>query len=145
VEARKHYKAVTEIQAQNIIISDQEGIRQASFETFETLYSETQRENIDPHWYPLSIIPNLIKEDINLRLFEEVSQQEIKEALDQMNLDKAPGPDGFTAKFYQQCWGIIKSDLTKMIRKSQSSNKLGREHKLILPGTYPEGERSTQL
>jgi hypothetical protein len=42
-----------------------------------------------------------------------------------MNPDKAPGPDGFAARFYQQCWGIIKSDLTKMIKKSQSSNKLG--------------------
>jgi hypothetical protein len=116
---------VTEIQAQNITISDPEGIKQAAFETFEALYSETQRADIDPHRYPLSIIPNLIKEDINLSLMKEVSQQEIKEALDQMNPDKAPGPDGFTARFYQQCWGIIKSDLTKMIRKSQSSSKLG--------------------
>jgi len=69
--------------------------------------------------YPLSIIPDLIKEEINSKLTKEVTQQEIKEALDQMNPDKAPGPDGFTTRFYQQCWGIIKSDLTKMIRKSQ--------------------------
>ena len=124
-EARKHYKAVTEIQAQNTTISDQEGIRQAAFKNFETLSSETQRENIDPYRYPLSIVPNLIKEDINLKLVEEVSQQEIKEALNQMHPDKAPGLDGFTARFYQQCWGIIKSNLTKMIRKSQSSSKLG--------------------
>jgi exonuclease III len=124
-EARKHYKAVTEIQVQNNIISDPEGIKQAAFETFEALYSEPQRTVIDPHLYPLSIIPNLIKEDINIRLIKEVTQQEIKEALDQMNPDKAPGPDGFTARFYQQCWEIIKSDLTKMIRKSQTSSKLG--------------------
>jgi hypothetical protein len=100
-EARKHYKAVTEIQVQNITISDPEGIRQASFETFRTLYSETQKEIIDPQRYPLSIVPNLIKDDINLKLVEEVTQQEIKEALDQMHPDKALGPDGFTARFYQ--------------------------------------------
>jgi hypothetical protein len=51
-EARKHYKAVTEIQAQNTTISDPEGIKQATFETFEALYSETQRADIDPHQVP---------------------------------------------------------------------------------------------
>jgi hypothetical protein len=42
-----------------------------------------------------------------------------------MHPNKAPRLDGFTARFFQHCWEIIKSDLTKMIRKSQASNKLG--------------------
>jgi hypothetical protein len=42
-----------------------------------------------------------------------------------MNPDKAPGPDGFTARFYQHCWEIIKKDLSKMIQKSQKVSKLG--------------------
>jgi exonuclease III len=124
-EARKQYKVVTKIQVQNVTISEPKGIRKASFETFRTLYSETQRSSIDPQMYPLSTVPNLIKEDINLKLVEEVTQQEIKDAVDQMHPDKAPGPDGFTARFFQHCWEIIKSDLTKMIRKSQASSKLG--------------------
>jgi hypothetical protein len=93
--------------------------------TFETLYTEPQRTEIDPKNYPLCLIPKLIEEDINIRLTKEVSQQEIKEALDQMSPDKAPGPDGFTARFYQHSWDTIKSDLTKMVRKSQLSSKLG--------------------
>jgi hypothetical protein len=39
-EARKHYKAMTEIQVQNETITDPEGIKQAAFEAFEELYSE---------------------------------------------------------------------------------------------------------
>lgn len=27
-----------------------------------------------------------------------------------MPLDKAPGPDGFTGRFYKSCWSIIKGD-----------------------------------
>ena len=42
-----------------------------------------------------------------------------------MNLDKAPDPNGFTARFYQNSWDIIKSDLTKLIRKSQTCTKIG--------------------
>jgi hypothetical protein len=29
----------------------------------------------------------------------------------QMEHNKAPGPDGFPAEFYQACWDIIESDL----------------------------------
>jgi hypothetical protein len=53
--------------------------------------------------YPLSTTPNLIQEDINLKLMEEVTQQEIKDAVDQMHPDKAPGPDRFTTRFFQHC------------------------------------------
>ena len=72
-EARKHYKVVIEIQVQNETIADPEGIKQASFEAFEALYSEPQGTVIDPQMYHLSIIPGLIKEDINSKLTKEVS------------------------------------------------------------------------
>ena len=42
-----------------------------------------------------------------------------------MDLDKAPGPDGFTARFYISCWDIIKRDLYIMIKKAQNCTKLG--------------------
>ena len=32
-----------------------------------------------------------------------------------MDLDKAPGPDGFSIHFYRVCWNIIKIDLLRMI------------------------------
>jgi hypothetical protein len=124
-EARKQFKTVTEIQVQNQTIMDLEGIKATTTKAFKELYTKMQRTDIDHKEYPLSLIPKLIKEDINNNLTKEVTQQEIKDALDQMNPDKAPGPDGFTARFYQQSWDIIKSDLTKLIRKSQNCSKLG--------------------
>uniref|UniRef100_A0A2N9GE37 Reverse transcriptase domain-containing protein n=1 Tax=Fagus sylvatica TaxID=28930 RepID=A0A2N9GE37_FAGSY len=29
--------------------------------------------------------------------------------------DKAPGPDGFPMAFFQSCWGVVKSDILKML------------------------------
>ena len=42
-----------------------------------------------------------------------------------MEPNKAPGPDGFTARFLKSYWKIIKKDLLKMVRKSQNCNKIG--------------------
>ena len=36
---------------------------------------------------------------------------EVRDAVFQMEHNKAPGPDGFPAEFYQVFWGIIKDDL----------------------------------
>ena len=50
---------------------------------------------------------------------------EVKKSLSIMKPDSAPGPDGFTTRFFTCCWAIIKYDLLKMIRYSQKTSKLG--------------------
>lgn len=37
--------------------------------------------------------------------------EEVEKTVKGMPLDKAPGPDGFTGRFYASCWNIIKVDL----------------------------------
>jgi hypothetical protein len=41
-------------------------------------------------------------------------ENEVHDAIMQMEKNKAPGPDGFPAEFYQRCWEIIKFDLMAM-------------------------------
>jgi mannosylglycoprotein endo-beta-mannosidase len=42
------------------------------------------------------------------------SEEEVNKAIFQMEHNKAPGPDGFPAEFYQTFWDTIKSDLLQM-------------------------------
>ena len=42
-----------------------------------------------------------------------------------MSPDKAPGQDGFTARFLTSYWHLIHSDLFRLVKKSQSCFKLG--------------------
>ena len=42
------------------------------------------------------------------------SEKEIHDALMQMEKNKAPGPGGFPAEFYQCFWKILKHDLINM-------------------------------
>jgi hypothetical protein len=48
------------------------------------------------------------------KLMAEFSEKEVREAIFQMKHNKAPGPDGFLAEFYQVFWSLIKDDLMAM-------------------------------
>ena len=119
-QARKIYNSINEIQLQDQIIKDSNGIKEAAHSFFKKLYSAPDLDPVDPNSYPLTEIPKLISEEDNQLLNNPVSIREIKKALFNMDPDKAPGPDGFTARFYVSCWDIIKRDLYRMIKKTQS-------------------------
>nr|CAE05084.3 OSJNBa0009K15.4 [Oryza sativa Japonica Group] len=52
----------------------------------------------------------------NEALTQEFTENEIKEAIFQMEHNKAPGPDGFPAEFYQVFWNVIKADLLDLFK-----------------------------
>lgn len=56
-----------------------------------------------------------------------VSEEEIKKVIFEVDLNKSPGLDNFTAKFYQSSWATIKDDLIKAILDFFQKNKLLRE------------------
>jgi hypothetical protein len=43
-----------------------------------------------------------------------LTEVEVYNAIMQMQRNKSPEPDGFSAEFYQACWGFIKFDLVDM-------------------------------
>jgi len=50
----------------------------------------------------------------NEELTKHFSEEEIKNALFQMEKNKAAGPDKIPIEFYQHCWEIIKEDILEM-------------------------------
>ena len=58
----------------------------------------------------ISDIPQVSQEENDV-LVSEFTEDEVREAVFQMEHNKAPGPDGFPAEFYQVFWGLIKDDL----------------------------------
>ena len=48
------------------------------------------------------------------------TEKEIREAIFDMEHNKAPGPDGFPAEFYQHFWDVVKGDLIQMFHELHS-------------------------
>ena len=65
----------------------------------------------------LQEVPTLITDDQNRFLTSWASEEEVRLALFLMHPEKAPGPDGMTALFFQQSWSIIKTDITDMVNE----------------------------
>jgi hypothetical protein len=55
-----------------------------------------------------------ITEVENSVLTREFQEAKIKEALFQMERNKATGPDGFPVEFYQTCWEFVKEDVCEL-------------------------------
>jgi hypothetical protein len=42
-----------------------------------------------------------------------ISKEEVWAAIQDLPHDKAPGPDGFTGRFYRSSWSVIKADMVR--------------------------------
>jgi hypothetical protein len=42
-----------------------------------------------------------------------ISKEEVWAAIQDLPLDKAPGPNGFTSRFYRSSWSVIKADVVR--------------------------------
>lgn len=70
---------------------------------------------------------------MNENLCKEFTDEEIADALFQIGPLKAPGPDGFPARFYQRNWATIKSDVVAAVKEFFHS------------GIMPEGANETAI
>lgn len=72
-------------------------------------------------------ISHVVTDQMNLSLTKSVTTVEIKGALFSFGPTRAPGPDGFTAAFYQEYWNIIGPDLVDEVRRFFYTGKITEE------------------
>jgi len=115
-QARKCLNTISEIKEDNDIHKDFEYIKKAAFLHFQSLYSEDK----DPNQYSdlLDVVPSVISQRTKETLEAKITKDEVKKSLFDMDPDKAPRSDGFSARFLQDFWPIIEKDLLKMVQKS---------------------------
>ena len=60
------------------------------------------------------------------KLEEPFTEAEIHAALLNLNGDKAPGPDGFTAAFWQHSWDFVKPDILALFKDFHERGRFGK-------------------
>lgn len=86
-------------------------------------------------------------------LISPFSEAEALNAIKRMNVNSAPGPDGFGPAWYAACWPVVKDDIMQFLNAFHSSaielDKINRAHIVLLPkcegATAPKDFRPVSL
>ncbi|XP_019433032.1 PREDICTED: uncharacterized protein LOC109339940, partial [Lupinus angustifolius] len=112
---RQSTKAISMLRVGDTILSNQDEIARHILDYFTGIFASlnitTPNSLID------SVIPNLVSKEDNRHLAAIPSNEEIKNAVFNMNGDGAPGPDGFGGCFYQDFWDIIQVEVCNSVRQ----------------------------
>jgi hypothetical protein len=110
---KRRHKVVDQIRnAEDRLCSTPEAVEAAFVNYYTTLFTSTIPHNVDSC---ISAIDGKVTEEMNANLTASFTVEEIKQALDQMAPFKAPGPDGFTAEFYQQQWTTVGPEVCEAV------------------------------
>lgn len=96
---------IAKLQVGEQIIVDQEGKQEAMLQFYEDLLATTENRE---HTINLEAI-GLQQHDLSV--LDEPFSEEVWNTVKNMPQDQAPGPDGFTGRFYKTCWHIIKDHI----------------------------------
>ena len=109
-------------------------------EFFENLFTSSFPANMDSI---LAGFQKRVTQDMNQDLTKEVTELEIYNAVFSINAESAPGPDGFTALFFQTNWELVKVqlyvDIQDFFRTGILPEEWNHTHLCLIPKiTNPE-------
>jgi hypothetical protein len=84
-----------------------------------------------------------VTSSMNELLLKEFTLDEVGVALNQMAPNKPPGPDGFSADFYQKNWGDIGVEVSRAVIDVLNNGNLNKELNLTYIVLIPKNSNPT--
>ena len=134
-ENTKHFHAYAKgRKALNTIwcLEDDRGRRCESFEElaetgveyFQNLFKAPAGAHIAEIMQVAQVFPRFVGEEENNLLMEEVSEEELKVALQSFQKDKSPSPDGWTIEFFIDLYDLLGADILKVVEDTHLSGRI---------------------
>jgi len=120
--SHRRHNHVGVLRINGALSSDPVEIKDHIVNHYDSLYTEqtSWRPRVD------EISFSSIDADECLWLERGFEEQKVWEVVREMNGDKAPGPDGFSMAFFQQCWGVFKKDIMAVFSEFHNSRQFER-------------------
>ena len=94
---------------QGVVVGDDQ-LKSHITQYYKKLFGAPDTSEITLMEDKISDIPQVSPKENDV-LISEFTESEVRDAVFQMEHNKAPGPDGFPVEFYQVFWNVIKDDL----------------------------------
>ncbi|XP_073367970.1 uncharacterized protein [Aegilops tauschii subsp. strangulata] len=117
---RQRKNAILSLQQQGEIISGQDNISAAVDTYYDNLLGDSQARTASIN---LDLL-DLPSYDLS-HLEVQFTVEEVEKVIMAIPLDKAPGPDGFTGRFYASCWQIVKADFMRALDQFHQGDMRG--------------------
>lgn len=113
---------------------DQPSIKEAFLQYYQHLFQSSSCADVERY---LSGMDSRITPEMNVELLKSCTLEEISHALQHMGPLKAPGPDGFSASFYQPNWATIGDEVCHAISNFLNSGIMDKDinatHIVLVP------------
>lgn len=122
LKGRIHRSRVEEICGENNVryTGDQVLIQFVNhFQKFLGCQPDKEYLELDKRWFHTKI-----DSQTSVQMVEKVPYDEIKSAIFDINDNKAPGPDGFTAKLFKKSWDVVLGDVCSAVKEFFDKVKL---------------------
>nr|GEV47910.1 hypothetical protein [Tanacetum cinerariifolium] len=73
-----------------------------------------------------------------LNMIKDITDKEIKEAVFDIDNDKAPGPDGYTSCSFKKAWNVVGMDVCLAVKEFFQTGKLLKEMKATIISLIPK-------
>jgi mannosylglycoprotein endo-beta-mannosidase len=110
---RRRKMTIVSLEKDGVVIEGDDSLLQHATDYYTNLFGPEDDHDIhiDPDlWSELS----QVSIDENVELCKPFSENEIKNALFQMETNKAAGPHKIPIEFYQTCWDVVKTDIIQL-------------------------------
>ncbi|CAA7043010.1 unnamed protein product [Microthlaspi erraticum] len=126
----------------NVWVSGEQEVAKVAVNYFDNLFT-----SISPTDFT-GILSNVSERGTsreNEILTQRVTEAEVRETLFMMNAEKAPGPDGMTALFFQRSWHIVKDDIITMVNNFLLSGIFDERLNMTNICLIPKTERPSRM